>query len=68
MEYNKPEIANAIDLSEVFGKSESLQDGDTLASVNWFQQISRVRENVKRLDDVFLYTETNTFFAICTFS
>jgi hypothetical protein len=51
---------NARELATAFSASTSLQGGDPLASVVWFQQVAHVREAAGRLDEAILYAEALT--------
>jgi hypothetical protein len=50
--------ANAGELTKAFGASRSLQGGDPLAAVTWFQRAAHVRQGVMRLEAAMLYAET----------
>lgn len=50
--------ANAAQLTKAFGASLSLQGGDPLAAVTWFQRVAHVRQGAMRLEAAMLYAET----------
>jgi hypothetical protein len=50
-------VANPADLNKALAASLTLQGGDPLASVTWFQRVARVREGAARLDAAMLYSE-----------
>ncbi len=49
--------ANTGDLGQAFGASADLQGGDPLAATTWVQRLSRVREEVDRLQQALSYAE-----------
>lgn len=49
--------SNSAELGQTFGASLSLQGGDPLAAVGWFQRAACVRDGVARLDVALTYAE-----------
>ena len=48
---------NAGELGKALADSIKVQDGDTFASITWFQRMARVRDGVARLNDALSYAE-----------
>jgi hypothetical protein len=49
--------ANATELQQALANSETIQDGDPLQAVTWFQRVARVREGIARLNASLAYAE-----------
>jgi len=49
--------ANATELQQALANSETIQNGDALQAVTWFQRAARVREGVARLNASLAYAE-----------
>jgi hypothetical protein len=49
--------ANATELQQALANSETIQDGDPLQAVTWFQRAARVREGIARLNASLAYAE-----------
>lgn len=49
--------ANGTDLNRTFDASTTLQGGNALESILWFQRVARVRDGAARLDAAMLYAE-----------
>ena len=49
--------ANATELQEALADSETIQDGDPLMALTWFQRAARVRDGVARLNASLSYAE-----------
>jgi hypothetical protein len=50
--------ANASELQQALAASETIQDGDPLQAVTWFQRAARVRAGVERLNASLVYAES----------
>jgi len=50
--------SNATELQQALANSETIQDGDSLNAITWFQRAARVREGVARLNSSLAYAES----------
>ncbi|MFN8473511.1 MAG: hypothetical protein U0822_15075 [Anaerolineae bacterium] len=48
---------NAAEFQKALADSAKVQDGDSFASITWFQRAARVRDGVARLNDALSYAE-----------